>query len=112
MVLQEKIITTITSIIINVISNDVGVSKTKIMERLRFKRFCRKMHKWVREYVQKNDGTILTTSAFMNYYTYQKPVERILNYLYEPSCKGAFEGEKYSLTSTPHRQLSLTNKSD
>lgn len=86
MVLQKKIITTITSIIINVISNDVDVSKTKIMERLCFKRFCRKMHKWVREYIQDNDDTILTTSAFMNYYTYQKPVERILNYLYEPSC--------------------------
>ena len=85
MALREKIITTITSIIINVISNDVDFGKTKIIERLSFKRFCRKMHKWVREYVQENDGTILTTSAFMNYYTYQKPVEKILNYLYDPS---------------------------
>ena len=51
MVLQEKIITTITSIIINVISNDVGVSKTK---------------SW-KDYVLK-DSAEKCTNGFVNMY--------------------------------------------
>lgn len=81
--LQKELISTITSIIINLISSDVDAKKIKFIERLHIRAFRKGMNKWVKEYVNKNDGTALTTSAFAQYFIYQKPVEKILNYVYE-----------------------------
>lgn len=52
-------------------------------ERRRFKKYKKELEKWIQEYVDKNDGTIVTSGAFANFIRYQKPVEKILAYIYE-----------------------------
>ena len=44
----------------------------------------KELEKWIQEYADKNDGTIVTSGAFANFVRYQKPIEKILAYIYEP----------------------------
>ncbi len=93
--LRKQIISTIGSVIINVISNDVDFRKAKLIERLHFMKFRKNMNKWIREYINKNDGTVLTTGQFEQYFIYQKPAEKILHYVYE---QGSAVSEKDFVT--------------
>ncbi len=52
-------------------------------EKRRFKKYKKELEKWIQEYADKNDGTIVTSGAFANFVMYQKPVEKILAYIYE-----------------------------
>ena len=39
---------------------------------------------WIQKYIDMNDGTIVESGAFANFVRYQKPIEKILAYIYEP----------------------------
>jgi len=71
------------SIIINIISGFMTDDCVSFFERRRFKKYKKELEKWIQEYVDKNDGTIVTSGAFANFVMYQKPVEKILAYIYE-----------------------------
>lgn len=71
------------SIVINIISGFMTEACVSFFEKRRFKKYKKELEKWIQEYVDKNDGTIVTSGAFVNFVRYQKPVEKILAYIYE-----------------------------
>ena len=73
----------ISSIIINIISNDLSDVKTNIVQSYRIKKSNKRLRKWIEDFIKNNDGTILTTSVFERYIKYQKPIEKIYNYVFE-----------------------------
>lgn len=72
------------SIIINIISGFMTDACVSFLERRRFKKYKTELEKWIQEYVDMNDGTIVASGAFANFVRYQKPIEKILAYIYEP----------------------------
>lgn len=72
------------SIVINIISSFMTDDCVSFFEKRRFKKYKRELEKWIQEYAEKNDGTIVTSGAFANFLRYQKPIEKILAHIYEP----------------------------
>ena len=73
------------SIIINIISGFMADACVSFLEKRRFKKYKAELEKWIQEYVDMNDGTIVASGAFANFVRYQKPIEKILAYIYERS---------------------------
>lgn len=63
------------------------------LEKRRFKKYKAELEKWIQEYVDMNDGTIVASGAFANFVRYQKPIEKILAYIYEPFNQSVTEEE-------------------
>ena len=70
------------SIIINIISGFMADACVSFLEKRRFKKYKTELEKWVQEYIDMNDGTIVASGAFANFVRYQKPIEKILAYIY------------------------------
>lgn len=77
------IVETISSIIINIISNDLDSIKRNFILSLKVKLHNKKMKKWIDEFIKQNDETFLTSSTFERYLKYQKPIEKIHDYTFE-----------------------------
>lgn len=43
--------------------------------------FKKKIKKWLRQFIKKNDGTILTSGKFEDFLKYYKPIEKIYEHL-------------------------------
>lgn len=77
----EAIVTAISSIIINLVSNDVDIEKRNFIERIKYKRFIKKSRKWLDDFCIKNEGTILLTGVFVDYIKYHDPITKIHNFV-------------------------------
>ena len=53
------------SIVINIISGFMTEACVSFFEKRRFKKYKKELEKWIQEYVDKNDGTIVTSGAFV-----------------------------------------------
>ncbi len=83
MPLPIDIIEVISNIVINIISNDLDSIKGNFILSFKIKVHNKKTKKWIREFINENDGTFLTTSTFERYLKYQKPIEKIHDYVFE-----------------------------
>lgn len=84
MFVKEKTMERIESIIINIISSFIMDAGVSFAEKIRFRKYKIELQKWIQEYVNKNDGTIVTTGEFFQFVKSQQPIEKILGYIYEP----------------------------
>ncbi len=71
----------VTSIIINLFSNQLYDGKVTICERIRLRRFRKKLIKWTRQYINRHDGTVLTTGDFETFLKQYHLIENIFNYV-------------------------------
>lgn len=46
-------------------------------DRVKFSCFNKNLRRWVSQFINGNDGTVLTTDDFERYFRYHKPVEKI-----------------------------------
>lgn len=83
MSLPIAIVETISNILINIISNDLDFIKGNFILSLKVKCHNKKTKKWIDEYIKQNDETFFTTSTFERYLEYQKPIEKIHDYVFE-----------------------------
>ena len=88
MSVKSQIASILLNALVNVISNDISNGKTGIIERYNFSNFKRKNKKWIDDFCKKNDGTILCSGRFELYLTYQHPINKIFNYVLNPSRDG------------------------
>lgn len=72
------------TIVLNIISSFMADACVSLLEKRRFKKYKKELEKWIQEYADKNDGTVVTKGAFVDFVRYQKPIEKILAYIYEP----------------------------
>lgn len=54
-------------------------SKNTFWTKLKQRHFNRTMSKWLRQYINGNDGTVLTTGDFTRYLLYHKPIEKLID---------------------------------
>ena len=83
MPLSIDIIEVISNIVINIISNDLDSIKGNFILFFKIKVHNKKTKKWIREFINENDETFLTTSTFERYLKYRKPIEKIHDYVFE-----------------------------
>lgn len=74
---------TLSTIIINVLSNCVYEEKQKAVDTVKLNEVKKEIDEWIEDYCLKNDGSILTSSAFQNYVNFQNPILKIYNYVTE-----------------------------
>ena len=67
----------INSIVTNLLSNDLYARSLSTFEKIKIWCFKKKLNKWLKAYISKYEGSILTSSAFENYLTYHKPIEKM-----------------------------------
>ncbi|MED9903132.1 MAG: hypothetical protein UFG06_03015 [Lachnospiraceae bacterium] len=84
---------TLSSIIINVLSSDIYEKKQKVIDIVKLNAFKKDIEEWLEAYCIKNDGSILTTSVFQNYVTYQMPILKIFKYVSKPDAENLLEYE-------------------
>lgn len=85
--MKKEIISAISSIIINIVSNSLDSEKMKTVEKYYFWRFRKDIKKWARRFIKKNDGTVLTRGPFEQYFVNQNPTEKIYNYVLTEESK-------------------------
>ena len=78
---KDTIVTAISDIVIGLITESVSDGKMTIKENIKFWSFKKKIKKWLREFIKKNDGTILTSGKFEDFLKYYKPIEKIYEHL-------------------------------
>ena len=78
---KDTIVTAISDIVIGLITESVSDGKMTIKENIKFWSFKKKTKKWLREFIKKNDGTILTSGNFEDFLKYYKPIEKIYEHL-------------------------------
>ena len=79
--MKDTIVTAISDIVIGLITESVSDGKMTIKENIKFWSFKKKIKKWLREFIKKNDGTILTSGKFEDFLKYYKPIEKIYEHL-------------------------------
>jgi hypothetical protein len=84
---------TIVTIIINIISNILESELSKCVSDASFRKFISDNELKVEEFTKKNDGTILIGGNFENYLKYQKPIERIYEFVLNPESEERAENE-------------------
>lgn len=65
------------SILINIFSSIVYDGHVGFFKRLQYKRFSKKLTIWIQRYIQKNDGTVLSTGDFEIFLRDYKLIEKI-----------------------------------
>lgn len=78
---KNTIVTAIFDIVIGLITERVSDGKMTIKENIKFQSFKKKIKKWLREFIRKKDGTILTYGKFEDFLKYYKPIEKIYEHL-------------------------------
>ena len=78
---KDTIVTAISDIVIGLITESVSDGKMTIKENIKFWSFKKKIKKWLREFIKKNDGIILTSGKFEDFLKYYKPIEKIYEHL-------------------------------
>ena len=78
---KDTIVTAISDIVIGLITESVSDGKMTIKENIKSWSFKKKIKKWLREFIKKNDGTILTSGKFEDFLKYYKPIEKIYEHL-------------------------------
>ena len=73
----NMIVSTISSIVINIVSNDLDLKKRSIIDDLRFRKFKKINKKWLEQFCLRNDGTVVLSDAFATYLKYHRPIEKI-----------------------------------
>ena len=79
--MKDTIVTAISDIVIGLITESVSDGKMTIKENIKFWSFKKKIKKWLRQFIKKNDGTILTSGKFEDFLKYYKPIEKIYEHL-------------------------------
>ncbi|WP_313185446.1 hypothetical protein [Lacrimispora sp.] len=74
----------ISSIIMELMLDKLNSELSKLITEAGFSRFIVNSKLAVEEFVTKNDGTIITSGNFENYLTYQKPIEKIYEFVLNP----------------------------
>lgn len=82
------IVTILSNIVLNVISDDVSNGKMNIVEKIKFFLFKRKTKNWLQTFCKGKDGTVLTSGRFQTYLDYYKPIKKIYEHVVE--CDGVF----------------------
>lgn len=82
---------TLSTIVINVLSSCVYEGKQKIVDTVKLNKLKKEIDEWIEDYCQKNDGSVLTSSAFQNYVYYQNPILKIYNYVNESDIQKPLE---------------------
>ena len=78
---KDTIVTAVSDIVIGLITESVSDGKMTIKENIKFWSFKKKIKKWLREFIKKNDGTILTSGKFEDFLKYYKLIEKIYEHL-------------------------------
>lgn len=78
---KDTIVTAISDIVIGLITESVSDGKMTIKENIKFWSFKKNIKKWLRQFIKKNDGTILTSGKFEDFLKYYKPIEKIYEHL-------------------------------
>lgn len=102
----------ISGIIGNLISSFVEKSGEKLLYELRKDTFIEKINKLIDEYVKNHDGTIIVTGDFENFVTYQKPIEKIFDYLLKASIDKTEDGFVSTLTEDCLKSVGNYSKID
>lgn len=79
----NKLVNTLSTIVINVVSNCVYEGKQKAVDPVKLNILKKEIDDWIEDYCLKNDGSILISSAFQNYVNFQNPILKIYNYVME-----------------------------
>ena len=87
------ILDTLSTIVINVLSNCVYEEKQKVVDTVKLSALKKEIDEWIEDYCLKNDGSILLSSAFQNYVNYQNPILKIYNYITEPDVQKPLESK-------------------
>lgn len=87
------IVNTLSTIVINVLSNCVYEGKQKAVDTVKLSTLKKEIDEWIEEYCLKNDGSILLSSAFQNYVHYQNPILKIYNYVTETNIERTLESK-------------------
>lgn len=82
---------TLSTIIINVLSNCVYEEKQKAIDTVKLNELKKEIDEWIEKYCLTNDGSILTSSAFLNYVNYQKPILKIYDYITKSDAQKPLE---------------------
>ena len=79
--MNQKILELISSIVINIFSSQLYDNKASFVERINLRIFRKKIIKWVREYIIKHDGTVLTTGDFEIFLSRYRLIENIFTHV-------------------------------
>ena len=79
--MNQKILELISSIVINIFSSQLYDNKASIVERINLRIFRKKIIKWVREYIIKHEGTVLTTGDFEIFLSRYRLIENIFTHV-------------------------------
>ena len=82
---------TISTIVINVLSNWGYEGTRKTVDTIKLSALKKEIDEWIEDYCLKNDGSILLSSAFQNYVRYQSPILKIYKYVIEPNIQKPLE---------------------
>ena len=74
---QKMIVSTILSIVINIVSNDLESKKRNIVDNFKFRKFKKQNKKWLEQFCLSNNGTVVLSNVFAAYLKYHRPIERI-----------------------------------
>lgn len=85
------ILDTLSTIVINVLSNCVYEGKQKAVDDVKLNMLKKEIDEWIDKYCLNNDGSILTSSAFQNYIHYQNPILKIYNYVTDSDIQRPIE---------------------
>ena len=84
--MKKEIITTLSSIILNVFSDDVSKNKQSVIEKVNLFFFEKRIKRKITSFCKGKDGTVLTSGRFETFLKYHKPVEKIYAYILD--CGG------------------------
>lgn len=70
---------------INLVSNELAEVKISLRDKINFYKFKKKSKQWFEEFVNINDGTVVTTGSFIKCAYYQNIMEKIWDYILNPS---------------------------
>lgn len=79
--MKAIIISTISSIIVNLASNAIDGQKNKWWKKIKFRNFCKNNEKWLECFCIENDGSVVLTHAFATYLKCHDPIERIYSFV-------------------------------
>ena len=85
------IVNTLSTIVINVLSNWAYEGTQKVVDTIKLSTLKKEIDEWIEDYCLKNDGSILLSLAFQNYVHYQSPILKIYKYVIEPDIQKPLE---------------------
>lgn len=89
---KEITMNTISSVLINIISSYFYDKMSVLLQKKNIEKFIEELSTWIKEFEQKNDGTIVTQSIFIRYIKNFNIIQKLFNYVLVAS--EIEEGEK------------------